>query len=165
MYQPNNKLYEDYYVNQAGSGLRSFAGTRFQRGHGLGGIFRSLARIAAPLLTKGAQAVGKQLLKTGKRVAADVAAGSNVKRSLKKRGLEGLEEMFMTGKGHQLTQVKDPKSKPKKRRVLQETVVDSQWPLTLPPGIPQHKRKRRSDNPPICSGTKKAKRPLDALDY
>lgn len=64
-YHPNNALFERYYLQQAGNGLPAFAGIRYQRGHGLGNVFRGMSRIAAPLLVKGAKTLGKQLLKTG----------------------------------------------------------------------------------------------------
>ena len=46
---PNHKLYEQYYVDQAkqkGGNLPAFHGARFQRGYGLGSIFKGLFRWA-----------------------------------------------------------------------------------------------------------------------
>ena len=36
--------YEDYYLNQSGSGIPVFMGARYQKGSGLGNIFRSFFR-------------------------------------------------------------------------------------------------------------------------
>ena len=67
--------YEQYYTSQAGSGLSGFQVLRYQRGHGLGSLFRGLVGVAAPLLKKGAIALGKSLgqraLKAGVELAQD----------------------------------------------------------------------------------------------
>ena len=62
----SGKPYEDYYLQQAGSGLPAFAGSSFQRGHGVGNLLKGLWRYATPLLKK----AGKQALKTGVSVVA-----------------------------------------------------------------------------------------------
>ena len=48
-----------------GGGLPAFLGPTLQRGHGIGGIFKGLARSFAPVLKRGITAVGKRALKTG----------------------------------------------------------------------------------------------------
>ena len=63
--------YEDYYINQAGSGLAGFQGTRYQRGAGLGSMFSGLLRAAAPLLKSGAKKIGKTLLREGMDMASN----------------------------------------------------------------------------------------------
>ena len=87
-------LYDSYYLGQVGSGGAAFAGARYQRGHGLGGIFRGLFRAATPLLKRGAMVLGKQIIRSGGRVARDVAAGKNLKQALRHRGRQGLGEMI-----------------------------------------------------------------------
>ena len=84
-------LYDNYYL---GSGGAAFAGARCQRGHGLGGIFRGLFRAATQLLKRGAMALGKQIIRSGGRVAKDVAAGKNFKQALRHRSRQGLGEMI-----------------------------------------------------------------------
>ena len=66
-------LYDNYYI--VGSGGAAFAGARYQRRHGFSGIFGGLFRAATPLLKRGAMALGKQITRSGTRVAKDVAAG------------------------------------------------------------------------------------------
>ena len=59
------RQYMNYYKEQAGHGLSEFQGTRFQRGHRLGGMFKGLWHLATPLLKKGAVKLGKTALRTG----------------------------------------------------------------------------------------------------
>ena len=54
-YHSDVKSFEDYYLHQAGHGYPVYAGSRVQRGHGLGSIFGGLFKAAAPLLKKGAK--------------------------------------------------------------------------------------------------------------
>ena len=89
----NHKLYEEYYLNQAkqnGGNLPAFHGARFQRGYGLGSIFRGLFRWAVPHLKQGAKMIGKKALQTGVNVAQDVLAGENIKTAVKKQGKKAL---------------------------------------------------------------------------
>lgn len=79
------KLYENYYVNQAGNGLPVFSGARVQRGHGLGNIFSGLVKAAMPLVKSGVKALGKHGLKTGIQIAEDVLSGQKPKRAIQRR--------------------------------------------------------------------------------
>ena len=89
--------YEEYYLNQVGQGKSSalpvYSGLPVQRGRGLGNIFGALARSAAPLLKRGAIALGKQLFKTGGRVVSDLVSGNNLKSSLKRRAKESVQDL------------------------------------------------------------------------
>ena len=78
-------MYETYYLNQAGNGYPVFAGSRMQRGHGLGSIFSGLFKAATPLLKRGAKALGKQALSTGMELASDLIEGKNFKTAAKSR--------------------------------------------------------------------------------
>ena len=85
-YKPDAKLFEDYYVNQAGNGYNPvFSGSRMQRGHGIGSVFSGLFKAAAPLLKRGAKAIGKQALSTGMELASDLITGKNFKTAAKSR--------------------------------------------------------------------------------
>ena len=78
--------FNKYYLNQVGSGLPYYSGSKgLQRGHGLGGLIGSLFRTAMPLLKKGAEAVGRQALRTGVDIAEDVIGGKNVKSATRNR--------------------------------------------------------------------------------
>ena len=63
--------YQQYYTNQAGSGYPVFHGTRFQRGYGLGNIFRGLIRWITPIIkthalpeiAAGSKEIGREAIK------------------------------------------------------------------------------------------------------
>ena len=93
LYTPNHKLYEEYYLNQAKQkcgNLPAFHSARFQRGYGLGSIFKGLFRWALPHVQQGAKMLGKKALQTGVDVAQDVLAGENPKTATKKRAKQAL---------------------------------------------------------------------------
>ena len=68
----NKHLYESYYLDQSGSGVPVFAGSRGQRGHGLGSLLSGFFRSALPMLKRGLATFGKHALKTGLEIANDV---------------------------------------------------------------------------------------------
>lgn len=84
----------DYYVNQAGSGLPIFQGSRGQRGHGFGSVLGGLFRSALPMLKR----VGGQVLRGAARVVSDVAAGKNFGDAARSRLSSGINE-FLDGPG------------------------------------------------------------------
>ena len=69
--------YINYYLNQAGSGLSTFEGVRYQRGNGFFG--RLLSGAILPAL----RFLGRKALSTGVNVGMDVLDGRNFKQSLK----------------------------------------------------------------------------------
>ncbi|GFU02945.1 uncharacterized protein F54H12.2 [Trichonephila clavipes] len=69
-------------------GVSYYEGVSFQKGYGLGGIFRRLFRAALPFLVKGVKAVGKEALRTSTRVVSDVLSGENFKIAARKRSEE-----------------------------------------------------------------------------
>jgi hypothetical protein len=81
--------YEDYYVNQAGSGLPIFQGSRGQRGHGVGSVLGGLFRSALPMLKR----VGSQALRTGARIASDMASGKKFSDVALQRISEGISSL------------------------------------------------------------------------
>ena len=56
-------MYEDYYMQQSGSGLPVYAGGRGQRGHGIGSILSGFFRSAVPFLKRGLKFLGRQALR------------------------------------------------------------------------------------------------------
>ena len=87
--------YIHYYLGQQdGRGMPVFRGSSWQRGYGqtgygLGGLFRSLGKIAKPMIKSGAKALGNIALTSGVNLLGDVLAGKSVKRAAKARALEG----------------------------------------------------------------------------
>ncbi|GFX65158.1 uncharacterized protein F54H12.2 [Trichonephila clavipes] len=82
------KRFEDDYAVQIGSGLTHYKDINFQKGYGIGGIFRQLFRAALPFLVKGGKTIGKEVLMTGSRVASDVLSRENFKEAVKTRSRE-----------------------------------------------------------------------------
>ena len=122
-------LYDNYYLGKVSSGGAAFAGARYQRGHGLGGIFRGLFRAATPILKRGAIALGKQII----RVARDVAAGKNLKQALRHRSRQGLGEIIDRAVTNRMQPPKHRRrSQPIKRRRTSRSVI-------------RHKRRRPND--------------------
>lgn len=90
-------LYEQYYTNQAGSGLSVFEGYHGQRGHGIGSTLAGLFRSAMPMLKRGLASFGKQALSTGLQVASDMADGNSFSDSIKVRSREGIKRLAADG--------------------------------------------------------------------
>jgi len=84
-YQCCQKSLEDHYVYQTGNGLNYYQGSPYQRGYGLGGLFRSFFRTAAPLLKSGVKAIGKQLFHSGVNLMNDISQGQDLKGAAKRR--------------------------------------------------------------------------------
>ena len=90
-----NNPYVRFYLDQQGRRMSVFRGSPWQMGHGqkgygLGGLFRSVARSVMPLVKSGAKALGNIALNSVVNFASDVLAGKNVKQAPKARALEGV---------------------------------------------------------------------------
>ena len=97
-FNPENfNVWLDYYSDQAsqvGYGLPGFKGFHYHRGAGLGSFFRSLFRMAVPLLRSAATNVGKQALATGAHVATDLVHGRPFLQALEEHGKEGTTNLL-----------------------------------------------------------------------
>jgi hypothetical protein len=89
-------MYEDYYINQSGSGLPVYHGSSGQRGHGLGSMLSGLFRSAMPMIKRGLAFFGRQALKTGLEVANDVADGQSFEESARSRIPTGIKRFVET---------------------------------------------------------------------
>ena len=107
------QLTDHYLRQQRGGNIAGFRGTRMQRGYGIGGIFRSLARFAMPLFKKSAESVGKRALKAATEVGRDVLDGKSFKESTKSRGREVFKDLANQGANALLHQA----GRGKKRRL------------------------------------------------
>ena len=85
---------------QRGYGMAIYRGRAMQRGHGLGGLFKGLFRIAAPIIKRtlvplgkrALKAVGKRALKAGAHAVKDIVEDRvNVKDALKNRAVEVID--------------------------------------------------------------------------
>lgn len=102
----SQRTLEDFYSKQA-KGYDLDLGIR-QKGSGLGSILGVLGKryaiplfnAALPYIKKGANIVGKEILKEGEGLIDDIIGGNNVIRSVKKRGGRGLSNLIgQIGKG------------------------------------------------------------------
>src|SRR3984885_15360683 len=89
--------YEDYYMQQSGSGIPMFQGARMQRGHGLGRILCGFFRSAWPLIQTGAKTLVKQVLRKGSQTANDVSEGQRFKDSSMRCIPEGIKAFASSG--------------------------------------------------------------------
>lgn len=78
-----------------------FVGPRYQRGHGLGSIFRSIARVAMPVLKRAGKsalkAVGEEVAKSGSNFVSDLVSGVPIKQAAKNRSQQGLKNVLKAG--------------------------------------------------------------------
>lgn len=117
------KKFEEHYTSQTGSGLAHYRGTNFQKGYGLGGIFRRLFRAALPFLVKGTKTVGKEVLRTGSRIASDVLSGQEFKEAMKTRTKESGKNLAQ--KAIDKVQNMVGKGKYKRKRKKQKRFISS----------------------------------------
>ena len=74
---------KSYTFMHRGRGIPYFAGPVYQRGHGIGSLFRGLFRFAMPFLKQAAKTVGRQALQTGIQVAGDMLENRPLKNQSK----------------------------------------------------------------------------------
>ena len=126
--------YDDYYAQQVGGALPYFAGARVQRGHGFGSLFGGLLRSVAPLIKRGALALGNRALKTGAQIAGDILSGENIRTAAKRRtktaGRDLLQSLLATPPGKRVKRAapsrqRRPVKRAAKRRRIAELDVFS----------------------------------------
>src|SRR5437879_3702031 len=83
---------EDYYINQAGSGIGGFSGARYQKGDGFFG--RLISGSVLPIIRKVLPYLGKTALNTGLDVLSDVSQGEKFGASAKKRMREAGDRLI-----------------------------------------------------------------------
>lgn len=78
--------YQQYYANQAGSGIGAiYRGAPYQRGHGIGSFLGGIFRSILPLFKTGARAVGKEALRTGSNFLGDLVENRSAKEAFRDR--------------------------------------------------------------------------------
>ena len=101
-------------MNIMGGALPYFTVSRVQRGHGFGSLLGGLLRTVAPLIKRGALALGIRALKTGAQIAGDVLSGENIRTAAKRRtktaGRDLLQSRLATPPGKRVK-----RAAPKKR--------------------------------------------------
>lgn len=128
--------FKSYYLNQAGNGLPYFVGSPYQKGYGLGGIFRNIFKWIMPIVREHAlpvaKTVGKELLRTATNVAQDSLNGEEIAQSTKKRLKETLKNIstkIHEGEGFKLKpgltiKPKKRKSVLKQKKKVKKRILD-----------------------------------------
>ena len=118
MFNDDAMNYNEYYAQQVGGALPYFTGSRVQRGHGFGSLLGGLLRTVAPLIKRGALALGNRALKTGTQIAGDVLSGENIRTAAKRRtktaGRDLLQSLLGTPPGKRVKRAA-PKKRIKRR--------------------------------------------------
>ena len=122
--------YDDYYAQQVGGALPYFAGARVQRGHGFGSLFGGLLRSVAPLIKRGALALGNRALKTGAQIAGDILSGENIRTAAKRRtktaGGDLLQSLLATPPGKRVKRAAPSRQRrPVKRAAKRRRIAES----------------------------------------
>ena len=117
-----------------------------QRGYGIGSVLSGMLRAAVPFLRRGAQALGKQALRTGLDVGRDVLSGRKLKDSARQRTLQTVRNVVENA-GRRPAQKNRPKTNSQKKKKKKKGI----------------KRKTPSKSV-ISSRAKRAKRPPDIFD-
>lgn len=124
----------DYYAQQAGSGMAAYSGVRYQRGNGfMGRLWKSGFM---PIIKKVLPYIGRKALSTGIDIMDDVADGQTLKGSVKKRIKETgdtvandtimkVKQMTGTGRKRKRTQRKRIRCNMKKKSVKRRVVKRS----------------------------------------
>ena len=122
--------YDDYYAQQVGGALPYFAGARVQRGHGFGSLFGGLLLSVAPLIKRGALALGNRALKTGAQIAGDILSGENIRTAAKRRtktgGRDLLQSLLATPPGKRVKRAAPSRQRrPVKRTARRRRIAES----------------------------------------
>jgi hypothetical protein len=102
-FNPENlETWLNYYGSQAsqtGYGLSSgFRGAPYQRGAGLGSFFRSLFRMAVPVIKSAAGHIGRQALSSGVDIAHDIVQGKPIGDAFEEHSRAGLADLVVKAK-------------------------------------------------------------------
>ncbi len=94
----NDKVWFDYYHNQAIQSGHGFQGVPYQRGNGLGSffgrLFRSILPVAKRIGKSALKTIGKEALHLGTNVIGDLSEGQDIKESVKRRGLQSTKNLI-----------------------------------------------------------------------
>jgi len=149
--------------NQWG-GYNVFRGVPYQRGSGLGSVFRSFLRYLIPIGKEIGSAIGKQGLESGNKVLSNVLEGKNLKESLINEGKSGLKNLLQkaadnvnkqTGKGFDFKRYKNIEKHPslgqmndEKNDIKPKTINKRAYSRIGPPNfIPNLARKPSKKSP------------------
>ena len=121
-YQCCQKSLDEHYIHQTGSGLNYYQGSPYQRGYGLGGLFRSFFRAAAPLLKSSVKAIGKQVFHSGVNLMNDISQGQDFRGAAKRRFKEAGKVLTDKAADKVKTMIGSGKRN-KKRKLMKKSVI------------------------------------------
>jgi hypothetical protein len=91
----DNQIGADGGIFQFGGGNYTlFHGTPYQRGAGIGALFKSLIRYLVPIGKNVGAAIGRQGLDSGSRVLSSLVEGKALKDALRDEGQTGLQNLL-----------------------------------------------------------------------
>ena len=127
---------KDHFLRQQrGGNIAGFRGVRIQRGYGIGGIFKSLARYAIALFKQGAKVVGKRALHAATEVGQDILQGKNARESVKTNGGDVVKDFAEQGAWTLLRQTAHGRKRRRSERSNLSSVKKQNWkPQDLPNG-------------------------------
>jgi hypothetical protein len=134
----------DYFVQQAGSGLSGFEGVRFQKGHGFFG--RLVSGGIMPLLKKVLPYLGRQTLDAASDFANEIKSGTDFVSAAKKVGKRKLSQIAEDA----LVQVKNfgqsgngKKRKKKKAKITNKNLLAKCMKLVSKSKKTKNKKKKK----------------------
>ena len=155
---------DDESTNQLGGSYRVFHGLPYQRGNGIGSVFKRLLRYLIPLGKQAGYAIGRQGLESGQKILTNILAGKDTKEAVLNEGQVGLKNLL-----HKASEGLAPKQtggsliKYKKNRKTPESSIKRHFGLQNPnpnfntirkypfPKSPQRKSKKTKRIDPLGS--------------
>lgn len=117
--------YENYYVNQAGSGVPVYQAPTSQRGHGIASFLTGIARTVFPFFRSAGKTALNEAARTGLQVLSDVSADTPLRESFETRVKEAKRNVTsaikrklknISGEGYKRRKTdKTPHSRPSRR--------------------------------------------------
>jgi hypothetical protein len=96
---------------QTGNGTYSiFQGMPYQRGAGLGALFKSLFRFLLPIGKEVGAVIGQQGLESGTKILSNILEGHNIKETLRKEGKAGLKSLLEKAASQMVDDISSPSS-------------------------------------------------------
>ncbi len=83
----SNEFWRAHYAQRGGNPFQGYA---FQRGAGIGSIFKGLLRVILPVAKSAGRTVGKQALKSGAAIMSDVLDGRDIGEAAVAHGKRGV---------------------------------------------------------------------------
>ena len=137
----SNKM-DEYYHNQAGSGIGGFSGLRYQKGNGFFG--RLISGTVLPLLRKVLPYLGRTAMETGMDIAKDLSEGKKFKESFKERAKASGKKISEAALAKAEKMMSGSGIRRRRRRVLKASARPTKRRRAASKVIKRRRTKRRS---------------------